>query len=100
MLLIADYLHGTDKFSHLCFRYGISRKTDYEWIDRYAETGVDGLAQRSSRRTTQAAGITYIVFSSDEQAGGGPAAAHFLCFAKESKQRKANARSRPLRGPQ
>ncbi|MNJ74462.1 hypothetical protein D3C77_714010 [compost metagenome] len=24
-------------------------------------------------------------------AGGGPAAAHFLCFAKESKQRKATA---------
>jgi len=36
------------------------------------------------------------------QAGSGPAAAHFLCFAKESKQRKATAKPLPsLRsGPQ
>ncbi len=31
-------------------------------------------------------------------AGGGPAAAHFLCSAKESKQRKAAAVRSPLRG--
>jgi hypothetical protein len=28
-------------------------------------------------------------------AGGGPAATHFLCFAKESKQRKASAGKLP-----
>ncbi|RJF96667.1 hypothetical protein D3870_19815 [Noviherbaspirillum cavernae] len=33
-------------------------------------------------------------------AGGGPAAAHFLCFAKESKQRKATAQSLPFGYPQ
>jgi hypothetical protein len=33
-------------------------------------------------------------------AGGGPAAAYFLCFAKESKQRKATALPLPLRGSQ
>ncbi|RFB70802.1 MULTISPECIES: hypothetical protein [unclassified Herbaspirillum] len=32
-------------------------------------------------------------------AGGGPAAAHFLCFAKESKQRKATAIRRPFGVP-
>ena len=31
-------------------------------------------------------------------AGGSPAATHFLCFAKESKQRKATPGSSPLRG--
>ncbi|MFJ2987879.1 hypothetical protein ACIPF8_08430 [Collimonas sp. NPDC087041] len=31
-------------------------------------------------------------------AGGGPAAAHFLCFAKESKQRKAIAQPLPAFG--
>jgi len=32
-------------------------------------------------------------------AGGGPAAAYFLCFAKESKQRKATAIRRPFGVP-
>jgi hypothetical protein len=31
-------------------------------------------------------------------AGGGPAATHFSCFAKKSKQKKATAESLPLRG--
>jgi hypothetical protein len=34
------------------------------------------------------------------RAGGGPAAAHFLCFAKESKQRKATAASCPCGVPE
>src|SRR5450830_1469013 len=39
------------------------------------------------------------VFSSDELAGGGPAAAHFLWSRpKISKQRKATATASPLRG--
>ncbi|ASU37689.1 hypothetical protein hmeg3_04855 [Herbaspirillum sp. meg3] len=37
--------------------------------------------------------------SSDDQAGGGSAAAHFLCFAKESEQRKATAGSSPFGVP-
>jgi len=40
------------------------------------------------------------VFSSDELAGGSPAATHFSCFAKKSKQKKATAKARPLRGSQ
>jgi hypothetical protein len=32
-------------------------------------------------------------------AGGGPAAAHFSCSAKKSKQKKAAAKPLPLRGP-
>ncbi len=38
-----------------------------------------------------------IIFSRAD-AGGSPAATHFLCFAKESKQRKATRGSSPLRG--
>jgi len=38
------------------------------------------------------------VCSSDDQAGGSPAATHFLCCAKESKQRKATASSQPPTG--
>ena len=34
-----------------------------------------------------------------QYAGCGPAATHFLCFAKESKQRKATTVPLPLRGP-
>lgn len=35
------------KFSELCDRYGISRKTGYKWARRYAEEGLDGLKERS-----------------------------------------------------
>jgi hypothetical protein len=42
--------------------------------------------------------VAWIFLSSDDQAGGSPAATHFLCFAKESKQRKATASSQPPSG--
>jgi len=37
--------------------------------------------------------VAWIFLSSDDLAGGGPAAAHFSCFAKKSKQKKATASS-------
>ena len=40
--------------------------------------------------------VAEVVLSSINAAGGSPAATHFLCFAKESKQRKATAGSRPF----
>lgn len=40
---------GTLSFSELCRRYGISRKTGYKWLNRYAEQGVEGLQDRSRR---------------------------------------------------
>ena len=46
---IGDYLNGIFTFSELCDRYGISRKTGYKWVDRYVESGVDGLKDRSRR---------------------------------------------------
>lgn len=33
----------------LCQRYGISPKTGYKWLDRYAQGGIDALADRSRR---------------------------------------------------
>jgi len=42
--------------------------------------------------------VVYSFPSSDDQAGGGPAAAHFSCFAKKSKQKKATASSQPPSG--
>lgn len=35
--------------STLCARYGISRKTGYKWLQRFAETGEDGLQDHSRR---------------------------------------------------
>jgi len=42
--------------------------------------------------------LVFVFFGRGCVAGGSPAATHFLCFAKESKQRKATAIRRPLRG--
>jgi transposase InsO family protein len=36
-------------FSHLCGRFGISRKTGYKWIKRFFDYGEDGLIDRSRR---------------------------------------------------
>lgn len=35
--------------SHLCRRYGISRKTAYKWLSRYRDQGVAGLSEQSRR---------------------------------------------------
>ena len=35
--------------SELCRRYGISRKTGYKWLERYAQEGAQGLLDRSRR---------------------------------------------------
>lgn len=36
-----------ESFAAVCRRFGVSRKTGYEWFDRYEELGVEGLADRS-----------------------------------------------------
>ena len=38
---------GLESFAELCRRYGVSRKTGYKWIERYAAEGVLGLQDRS-----------------------------------------------------
>jgi transposase InsO family protein len=44
---IADQRQGLYRMSELCARYGISRKTGYKWLDRFAEHGRCGLVDRS-----------------------------------------------------
>ena len=36
-------------FSTLCQRFGISRKTGYKWLERFAREGPSGLAEVSRR---------------------------------------------------
>src|SRR5690349_13392841 len=36
-----------ESFAALCRGFGVSRKTGYEWLGRYEERGVEGLADRS-----------------------------------------------------
>src|SRR5262245_29014120 len=44
---IAEYLSGLYRVSELCARFGISRKTAYKWIARYAQASFDGLQEHS-----------------------------------------------------
>lgn len=46
---VEDVAKGGATFSELCFRYGISRKTGYQWWNRFAAAGVIGLEERSRR---------------------------------------------------
>lgn len=46
---VLDAEHTPGSFAELCRRYGISRKTGYKWLARYAATGPAGLLERSHR---------------------------------------------------
>jgi len=46
--VISDWLAG-QKVTALAKKYGVSRKTIYKWLTRYAAQGADGLADRSRR---------------------------------------------------
>jgi putative transposase len=46
---ISDYQRQMFTITELCDRFGVSRKTGYKWIARYAAAGAAGLAARSSR---------------------------------------------------
>jgi len=52
LIFIAACLRGTDAFSVLCLRQGISRKTGYKWLGRYHEGGVAGIVDRGSAPQT------------------------------------------------
>ncbi|MEM5433257.1 MULTISPECIES: helix-turn-helix domain-containing protein [Cupriavidus] len=53
LLFVIDHLQRRDSVSALCERYGISRKTGYKWIERYANEGLNGLNERSRCRHDQ-----------------------------------------------
>ena len=47
MQFIADYLRGELSMTELCEMYGISRKTGYNFLDRYLSNGPEALEERS-----------------------------------------------------
>lgn len=47
MKFLSAHLEGADTMAGLCERYGISRKTGYVWVKRYAAFGAAGLVDRS-----------------------------------------------------
>jgi putative transposase len=61
LLFLADHVRGMGTFSGLCERYGISRKTGYKWVERYRESGLQGLAERSRRPHHFAEAIPYAI---------------------------------------
>lgn len=61
VMFIADYLRGGQTFSELCIMYSISRKTGYKWVNRYMETGLDGLQERSRRPANSPHRVTYTI---------------------------------------
>ena len=40
---LRDYQRGLFNFTELCQLYGVSRKTGYKWLDRFAQEGLQGL---------------------------------------------------------
>jgi transposase InsO family protein len=44
---VLEALQGHFSMAELCYRYGISRKTGYKWIERYHREGVGGCEDRS-----------------------------------------------------
>jgi putative transposase len=47
MRFVTDWERGLYAMVELCERYGVSRKTGYKWVDRYAREGPDGLREQS-----------------------------------------------------
>jgi transposase InsO family protein len=57
-LFIERVVHRTGAFHTLCAQFGISAKTGYKWVARFAEAGPAGLADRSHRRHTLSHQVT------------------------------------------
>lgn len=51
---VAAYVGDEDSMTGLCARFGISRKTGYKWLTRYATDSLEGLHDGSRARRTQA----------------------------------------------
>ena len=51
---VQEVLTREDAMAAVCRRFGVSRKTGYKWLDRYAQQGVAGLADQSKAPKRQA----------------------------------------------
>src|SRR6266508_3720591 len=50
MLFVTEWEREVYSMVELCERYGVSRKTGYKWLARYAREGPDGLREQSLAR--------------------------------------------------
>src|SRR5512144_1561375 len=55
---IAAYMRGEMTLSELCVAFGVSRKTAYKWLNRYAGEGVQGLVDLSRRPHVSPGAVT------------------------------------------
>ncbi len=74
---IGAYLRGEIKVNRLSEAFGVSRKTAYKWIKRYAEGGVAELVERSKRphahpQATSPEVVALVVAMRKEHAFWGP----------------------------
>lgn len=46
---VAGYLRGELNMTRLCEQFGVSRRTGYKWLNRYASDGVTALVDKSRR---------------------------------------------------
>lgn len=47
MSFVVAFLQGEGPLSEVCRRFGVSRKTGRKWVQRYRESGLEGLLDRS-----------------------------------------------------
>ena len=77
-----DAEHTPAAFAELCRRYGVSRKTGYKWLDRYARFGPDSLPDRSHRPqqgpTATAPAVIHEILQKQGLARGGGRTLHEL----------------------
>lgn len=68
---ISPWLSREESMSALAMRFGVSRKTAYKWIGRYAAEGPAGLAELTSAPLTQAAQTLPKIAAATQDLGGG-----------------------------
>ena len=56
--ILERLLDPSANISTVCSEFGISRKTAYKWINRYKESGIEGLSNRSRRPLTSPSRIS------------------------------------------
>jgi transposase len=55
---LSSYQKEEMSVADLCREYGISRPTGYRWINRYNETGPEGLVDRSRQLVRSATSLS------------------------------------------
>ena len=78
---VLDALQKRFTMSELCYRYGVSRKTGYKWIQRYHREGTSGCgdrrrAPRSHPNATDAKIVRRIISARRKNPGWGARTQH------------------------